>query len=192
MCNLRHEVCCGHLSPMKVQISSISKLFFKLKFYFKFWAFKNVYLQSVFKKYTRQPERFAWFTWAGLIRLWRGAWFAWAGLIGLGGLPNFPEQEWSGWETVPDSPEQDWSGGKGVPELHKQDWSGQEAGLIGLSRINQARKGCLLCCGGLIRLGIRAWNAWPGLIWQVRPTLPAWSLLSEVSNGTKRSKGYRE
>ena len=30
-----------------------------------------------------QAERFAWFAWAGLIRLGRGAWFAWAGLIRL-------------------------------------------------------------------------------------------------------------
>ena len=34
-----------------------------------------------------------------------------------------------------------------MPDLHEQDWSGREAenGLICLSKINQAWKGCLIC-----------------------------------------------
>ena len=40
-----------------------------------------------------QAERFAWFAWAGLIRLGRGAWFAWAGLIRLRRLPDLHKQD---------------------------------------------------------------------------------------------------
>ena len=49
MFKLRHKVRKGHFYPMKVQISSISKLLFKLKFWFQFQSFKNVQLQSVLK-----------------------------------------------------------------------------------------------------------------------------------------------
>ena len=36
MCKLRYKVRNGHFHPMKVQISSISKVFFKLNFWFNF------------------------------------------------------------------------------------------------------------------------------------------------------------
>ena len=41
-----------------------------------------------------------------------------------------------------------------MPDLHEQDWPGREAGLICLSRISQAWKGCLIC---LSRID-QAWN----------------------------------
>ena len=55
-----------------------------------------------------QAERFAWFAWAGLIRLGRGTWFAWAGLIRLGRGARFA---WAGLIRL-----------RRLPHLHKQDF----------------------------------------------------------------------
>ena len=102
------------------------------------------------------------------------------------------------------------------PDLPGQDWSVWEVCLICLSSIDQAVKGSLIRMNrigqagrlawfaweglirlgrdawfawtGLIRLGIIAWFAWQEMIWQIRPTFPAWSLFSEVPNGSKRFK----
>ena len=58
-------------------------------------------------------ERFAWFAWAGPVRLERGAWFSWAGLIRLG------MGAWLAWAGLIRL--------KRLPDLHDQDfWSCSE------------------------------------------------------------------